>query len=31
MEIFLIVLAVIAAGGACVWLFLFEPRRKIYD
>ena len=31
METFFIALAAIAMGGACVWLFVFEPRRKIYD
>ena len=31
METFFIVLAVLALGGACIWLFVFEPRRKIYD
>jgi hypothetical protein len=31
METFLTVLAVIAMSGICFWLFLIEPRRKIYD
>ena len=31
METFFIALAVMVMGGACVWLFVFEPRRKIYD
>jgi hypothetical protein len=31
METFYIIVGVIAAGGFCVWLFVFEPRRKIYD
>ena len=31
METFFIALAVIVLGGACVWLFVFEPRRKIDD
>jgi hypothetical protein len=31
MEAFLIVLAVIAAAGVVVFLFVIEPRRKIYD
>ena len=31
METFFIALAVITLGGACVWLFGFEPRRKIHD
>jgi hypothetical protein len=31
METIFIVLGVIALGGFCVWLFGFEPRRKIYD
>ena len=29
METFFIALAVIVLGGACVGLFVFEPRRKI--
>ena len=31
MEAFLIALAVIVMVGAVVYLFVFEPRRKIYD
>src|SRR5262249_30720564 len=31
MEAFLIVLAVIAAAGVVIFLFVIEPRRKIYD
>jgi len=31
MEAFLIVVAVIAAAGAVFFLFVIEPRRKIYD
>ena len=31
MEMFLIVLAVIAAAGVVFFLFVMEPRRKIYD
>ena len=31
MEIFLIVLAVIAGTGVAFFLFVIEPRRKIYD
>jgi hypothetical protein len=31
METFLIVLTVIALSGICFWLFIIEPRRKIYD
>ena len=31
MEAFLIVLAVIAGVGAAFFLFVIEPRRKIYD
>jgi hypothetical protein len=31
MEIFLIVLAVIAGTGIAFFLFVIEPRRKIYD
>jgi hypothetical protein len=31
MEFFLIALAVIAATGVAVFLFVIEPRRKIYD
>jgi len=31
MEIFFIVLAVIAGTGAAFFLFVIEPRRKIYD
>ena len=31
MEAFLIVLAVIAAAGVVLFLFVIEPRRKIYD
>jgi hypothetical protein len=30
-ETFFIVLGVIALAGVCIWLFVFEPRRKIYD
>jgi hypothetical protein len=31
MEIFLIALAVIAGAGVAFFLFVIEPRRKIYD
>jgi hypothetical protein len=31
MDTFLIVLAVIAAAGIIFFLFVIEPRRKIYD
>jgi hypothetical protein len=31
METFLIVLGAIVLGAVAVWLFVFEPRRKIYD
>jgi hypothetical protein len=31
METFLITLAVIGMSGGCFWLFVIEPRRKIYD
>ena len=31
MEIFLIALLVIAATGVAFFLFVIEPRRKIYD
>ena len=31
MEVFLIMLAVIAGVGVAVFLFVIEPRRKIYD
>jgi hypothetical protein len=31
METFFIGLAIIAMSGVCVWLFVIEPRRKIYD
>ncbi len=31
MEAFLIVVAVIAAAGVVFFLFVVEPRRKIYD
>jgi hypothetical protein len=31
MEAFLIVLAIIAAASVAVFLFVIEPRRKIYD
>jgi hypothetical protein len=31
MEAFLIVLAAIAAAGVAFFLFVIEPRRKIYD
>ena len=30
-EVFLIVLAAIAAAGVVFFLFVIEPRRKIYD
>jgi hypothetical protein len=31
METLLIVVGVIVVAGVAVWLFIFEPRRKIYD
>jgi hypothetical protein len=31
METFFITLAVIALSGLALWLFVIEPRRKIYD
>jgi hypothetical protein len=31
METFFIALGVIVLAGVAVWLFVFEPRRKIYD
>jgi hypothetical protein len=31
MEAFFIALAVIAMTAGCFWLFVIEPRRKIYD
>jgi hypothetical protein len=31
MEMFFIVLAVIAGAGVAFFLFVIEPRRKIYD
>jgi hypothetical protein len=31
METFFIALAVIAMAGICVFLFVIEPHRKIYD
>jgi hypothetical protein len=31
METFFIVIGVIALAAVAVWLFVFEPRRKIYD
>ncbi len=31
METFFIVLGVIAVSGIAFWLFVIEPRRKIYD
>ena len=31
MEMFFIVLAVIAGAGVVFFLFVIEPRRKIYD
>ena len=31
MEVFFIALAVIAAAGVVFFLFVMEPRRKIYD
>jgi hypothetical protein len=30
METFFITLAVITLSGICFWLFIIEPRRKIY-
>jgi hypothetical protein len=30
METFFITLGVIALSGICFWLFIIEPRRKIY-
>jgi len=31
MEVFFIVLALIAGAGVVFFLFVMEPRRKIYD
>jgi len=31
METFFITIAVIALSGICFWLFIIEPRRKVYD
>jgi hypothetical protein len=31
METFFIIMAIAAMSGVCVWLFVVEPRRKIYD
>jgi hypothetical protein len=31
METFFIALAIVALAGVCVFLFVIEPRRKIYD
>jgi len=31
METFFIALAVVAMSGVCFFLFVLEPRRKIYD
>ena len=31
MEVFFVVLAVIAGVGVAFFLFVIEPRRKIYD
>jgi hypothetical protein len=31
METFFIVLALAALAGVCIFLFVIEPRRKIYD
>ena len=31
METLYIVMAIAAMSGVCVWLFVVEPRRKIYD
>jgi hypothetical protein len=31
METLLIVLGLVAMAGVCVFLFVIEPRRKIYD
>ena len=31
METFFTTLAVIVLSGFCFWLFVIEPRRKIYD
>ena len=31
METFGIALGIIALAGICVFLFIIEPRRKIYD
>jgi hypothetical protein len=31
METFFIALAVMVLAGVCVFLFVLEPRRKIYD
>ena len=31
METFFIALAIVALAGVCFFLFVIEPRRKIYD
>jgi hypothetical protein len=31
METFFIALAIVALAGVCIFLFVIEPRRKIYD
>lgn len=31
METFFIALGIVALAGVCVFLFVIEPRRKIYD
>jgi hypothetical protein len=31
METFFIALGVVVLAGIAIWLFVFEPRRKIYD
>ncbi len=31
METFFIGLAIAALAGVCIFLFVIEPRRKIYD
>ena len=31
METILIALGIVALAGVCVFLFVIEPRRKIYD
>ncbi len=31
METFFIALAIAALAGICIFLFVIEPRRKIYD